>query len=568
MEHDSFLPLKDRPPSSSSNIMIPLNKIVPFDPSQDFPDSSLKTPDITARRFFNLEKVRKDEEGGRGTRERMEGGGEGEERAGGVADNERKKEDEEKKEDLEGRIDANGTSHEERPTIRFSSGTVGRKSVGGRRESQGRKSVGRKSVANFGKFTKNAVSELSSTVKQNDFKNEYRKGLELAYNFLEINGSKNPFLNLIKNFLFYNIQLIIFLMNLLSIVSLILVADYRIGDLNVIYRDPLRILELILAGFFGIENFLDIFFSYKASLSFYSIIKTIKSFGFLVNALLIVEIVVTFGYSTEFLRPHPIFVLLTFLRSLKLIKLRRIFEFNMRELKKLLLQNKLNYSINEEDDLNSVIDCVVDIVVSIFIEATSLVCLNELLDYNGFSNGRHFAYVTACYYTIVSLTSIGYGDISPLRWESRLFVIFNLLINLTILSTFIGNITEKIKKISPFVKNYNFKNHVVIIGDLPFSFLQFFIKELRENDLVHRELEKSAKNKNNIIKYIIVGKNDPSKELERWMILYSMQEKETEVEYLKANITDVIWYKQSNLQSAKHIFVFSINLGKILINLK
>ena len=96
MEHDSFLPLKDRPSSSSSNIMIPLNKIVPFDASPDFADSSHKTPDCTTRRFLKLEKMKKDDVSGREGGEGVEKVGRGE----GMTDSERKKEGDEKNDDI------------------------------------------------------------------------------------------------------------------------------------------------------------------------------------------------------------------------------------------------------------------------------------------------------------------------------------------------------------------------------------------------------------------------------------------------------------------------------------
>lgn len=63
-----------------------------------------------------------------------------------------------------------------------------------------------KFTENIGKMTKNAFNEISGTVKQSDFKEEYRKGLIKALNFLDIGGSKNPLLILLKNFVFFNIQ--------------------------------------------------------------------------------------------------------------------------------------------------------------------------------------------------------------------------------------------------------------------------------------------------------------------------------------------------------------------------
>lgn len=414
-----------------------------------------------------------------------------------------------------------------------------------------------KLTENFGKITKNAVHEFKDSVKQVDFKEEYRKGLEKALNFLDINSSRSPLLKFIKTFIFFNIQIFIFLMNSMSIINLVLVMDYRLGDFSTEDEPSLKTVEWVIGAFFSLEVLLEIFFNYQ---NFWSIFTILLSVGNILNILLMLEIVYSTLYIENFKNRLWIWVVIGFLRSLKLIKLRRVIEFNVKQFRKIIENNKISIEIisNEEEELKfSVIGSVCDILVGIFIEATALLSINEILNFEAFTNPGTFTYIGAAYYAIVSLTTIGYGDVTPAKFESRIFIEIMLFFNISVLSTFIGNLTERMSKLSPFVKNFSYKNHVVIIGDIPITFLQFFIEEINEYYIIQSRLNV---NKQNWLKIIVVGKNNPSREFEHWMLQFSAKETNGYVDYLKSNITENKWYKQANLQYCKHLFAFSINI--------
>jgi hypothetical protein len=73
-------------------------------------------------------------------------------------------------------------------------------------------------------------------------------------------------------------------------------------------------------------------------------------------------------------------------------------------------------------------------------------------------------YVDAIYYTVVSISTIGYGDIFPTLTATRLAVSFALIINITIMSNFLGKFIELLFLISPYDRAYIFSDHIVIIG--------------------------------------------------------------------------------------------------------
>ncbi len=73
-------------------------------------------------------------------------------------------------------------------------------------------------------------------------------------------------------------------------------------------------------------------------------------------------------------------------------------------------------------------------------------------------------YVEAIYYTVVSVSTIGYGDIYPRITATRLAVSFALIINITVMSNFLGKFIELLFLISPYDRAYGFNDHIVIIG--------------------------------------------------------------------------------------------------------
>ncbi|AEB10302.1 Ion transport 2 domain protein [Desulfobacca acetoxidans DSM 11109] len=53
--------------------------------------------------------------------------------------------------------------------------------------------------------------------------------------------------------------------------------------------------------------------------------------------------------------------------------------------------------------------------------------------------------ISPVYFSIVTISTLGYGDIFPIRWEAQLVIIFNIFIGYLLLGLGIGIITRKIK---------------------------------------------------------------------------------------------------------------------------
>lgn len=72
------------------------------------------------------------------------------------------------------------------------------------------------------------------------------------------------------------------------------------------------------------------------------------------------------------------------------------------------------------------------------------------------------------WYSIVTITTVGYGDLYPVTVPGKIIGLFFIIGSVTLLSTIIGNITDKInenrekRKMGLF--GTKFQNHVIIIG--------------------------------------------------------------------------------------------------------
>ena len=51
-----------------------------------------------------------------------------------------------------------------------------------------------------------------------------------------------------------------------------------------------------------------------------------------------------------------------------------------------------------------------------------------------------WTWIDALYFCVVSLTTVGYGDLTPQTQEARLFTVFYLLIGIGIITAFVSNL--------------------------------------------------------------------------------------------------------------------------------
>lgn len=136
-------------------------------------------------------------------------------------------------------------------------------------------------------------------------------------------------------------------------------------------------------------------------------------------------------------------------------------------------------------------------------------------------------------------------------------VVVLIIINITVMSNFLGKFIEHIFQLSPFNQYYDFKDHVVIIGNLDEEKTRDLLEEIVETDLVERNMNLVTSLAMGI-KVIIVLQEDPSSSF-NLVTQYLSDLHDNEIVFLKENIFSPHrkWLKKANINEAKVVFAFS-----------
>ena len=105
--------------------------------------------------------------------------------------------------------------------------------------------------------------------------------------------------------------------------------------------------------------------------------------------------------------------------------------------------------------------------------AVFLLCIILLIGVFGYKAISHYSWVDALYMTVITMTTVGFGEVVPLDDTSKIFTIFLILASVVIVGYALSIITEyilskndmeehKYKKMQKQIDG--FKNHIVICG--------------------------------------------------------------------------------------------------------
>ncbi|KAL7018338.1 hypothetical protein ACKWTF_010719 [Chironomus riparius] len=129
---------------------------------------------------------------------------------------------------------------------------------------------------------------------------------------------------------------------------------------------------------------------------------------------------------------------------------------------------------------------LVSIFISVWLTAAGII---HLLENSGdpleFNNPHQLSYWTCVYFLIVTMSTVGYGDVFCETVLGRTFLVFFLLVGLAIFASCIPEIIDLIgtrPKYGGTLKNERGRRHIVVCGHITYESVSHFLKDFLHED--------------------------------------------------------------------------------------
>ncbi|KAK0173120.1 hypothetical protein PV328_006363, partial [Microctonus aethiopoides] len=129
---------------------------------------------------------------------------------------------------------------------------------------------------------------------------------------------------------------------------------------------------------------------------------------------------------------------------------------------------------------------LVSIFISVWLTAAGII---HLLENSGdpfdFMNPQPLSYWTCVYFLIVTMSTVGYGDVFCQTVLGRTFLVFFLLVGLAIFASCIPEIIDLIgtrNKYGGTLKNERGRRHIVVCGHITYESVSHFLKDFLHED--------------------------------------------------------------------------------------
>uniref|UniRef100_A0A1B6HKE7 BK channel n=1 Tax=Homalodisca liturata TaxID=320908 RepID=A0A1B6HKE7_9HEMI len=129
---------------------------------------------------------------------------------------------------------------------------------------------------------------------------------------------------------------------------------------------------------------------------------------------------------------------------------------------------------------------LVSIFISVWLTAAGII---HLLENSGdpmeFNNPQQLSYWTCVYFLIVTMSTVGYGDVYCQTVLGRTFLVFFLLVGLAIFASSIPEIIELVGTRSKYggeLKREHGKRHIVVCGHITYESVSHFLKDFLHED--------------------------------------------------------------------------------------
>lgn len=207
------------------------------------------------------------------------------------------------------------------------------------------------------------------------------------------------------------------------------------------------------------------------------------------------------------------------------------------------------------------IDSVLFFISYLFISASIILSMDHIFNFTlfaPFDSKNRLSWHNALYYQLVTMTGIGYGDISPQSFQSRLvsaLLIFYLTVQFTYFLTILISLLIKNKSVNKYLPlQKGWKNHIIIIGNLLSS------ESLTENFLRNHYSLLYKSNRKFKTRMVFIYHKEPLQPLNNYLNYELMNEHYTlkKIRFIQNSMNDQSWMKDANLPTAKYLVCFFV----------
>eukprot|EP00743_Colponemidia_sp_Colp-15_P011640 GILK01013041.1.p1 GENE.GILK01013041.1~~GILK01013041.1.p1 ORF type:complete len:1028 (+),score=175.67 GILK01013041.1:105-3086(+) len=235
---------------------------------------------------------------------------------------------------------------------------------------------------------------------------------------------------------------------------------------------------------------------------------------------------------------------------IRLIKLFRI--VSLAHIHKLLLteqdeeEDESTMNLFSSEEIERQVFSMAIKIMSLLLFGTGLVHYLSSRDPETFSTatGEALDFFTCFYYIVVTAFTVGYGDIYPLKWQSRFVVICIIMSFITVVTDQTSKISALMAKSSKYDKRYkNSNRHVIMTGAISGPSLLRFLTEFYHPD--HGKQERHV---------LVVNNSEPADSL---LAIIEGPLFTGKIDYIKGNLTKVDSMSKCKVKRCDAIFVLS-----------
>ena len=228
-------------------------------------------------------------------------------------------------------------------------------------------------------------------------------------------------------------------------------------------KDYVGDIELAIAVYFSFEMMGNFYFQSKPKIRYFIKLDTWIDFSTVLPEF--IPLILRSGNKNS----------VVFLRILRVFKIMRIVKFR-KTFKNIQLgrkQKELELNVEKISRLKKqMIMLIISLFTTLFVSAGIITFVQEAFD-NSMSENLKF--LDSFYFIVVTATTIGYGDILPIKSESRIIISIMIVIIFVIFGGQITKIIAIMKESDKFDIAYNLKSHTIVFNNRSISVLTSFL---------------------------------------------------------------------------------------------